>query len=133
MNDEHSRSYRHMQIRSHRTVSLVIVIATTLISYRPLAAQRATATVSGTATDPSGSAIPEAAVRATNQDTGVNQATTTDSQGRYRLAEMPIGRYSLQASKEGFQTLVQKDIVLNVGEERVADFALPVGQATQTV
>ena len=122
-----------MQLRSQRSIVLAFVLATGLISSVRLAAQRATATVSGTTTDPSGSAIPGAAVTATNEDTGVTQAATTDSQGRYRIAQMPVGRYSVQASKEGFQTLVQKGIVLTVGDERVADFALAIGQASQTV
>jgi hypothetical protein len=122
-----------MQVRSPLSVVFAFVLATGLISSVPLSAQRATATVSGTTTDPSGSVIPGTTVTATNEDTGVTQAATTDSQGRYRIAEMPVGRYSVQASKDGFQTLVQKGIVLTVGDERVADFALPVGQATQTV
>lgn len=127
-----------MQIPSPRRIVFTLILsafilATGLISSLPVDAQRASATLSGAATDPSGSAIPGAVVRATNVDTGVSQSATTDSQGRYRIAELPVGRYSVQGSKEGFQTLVQDGIELTVGEERVADFALPVGQASQTV
>jgi len=122
-----------MQVRSRLAIVSAFCLAAGLVSSERLAAQRATATVSGTATDPSGSVIPGAVVTAKNEDTDVTQAATTDSQGRYRIAEIQVGRYSIQASKDGFQTLVQNDIVLAVGDERVADFALPVGQATQTV
>jgi Carboxypeptidase regulatory-like domain/TonB dependent receptor len=99
----------------------------------PLAAQRATATISGTLTDPSGSAVPDASVRATNIATGVTQATTSDSQGRYRVAELAVGAYRVQVEKPGFQTVVHTGIELTVGGESVADFSLPVGQATQTI
>ena len=99
----------------------------------PLRAQRATASIAGTLTDPSGSAIPDAAVRATNVATGSNQATKSDSEGRYRIAELPVGEYQVQVTKEGFQSVVHSGILLSVGGESVVDFSLPVGQATQTV
>jgi hypothetical protein len=114
-------------------VALGFCLAAGLLVCLPAGAQRATATISGLATDPSGSIVPAAAVRATNDGTGVSQQTTTDSQGRYRIAELPVGEYRVQIAKEGFQTLVHTGIVLAVGDERLVDFALTVGQATQTV
>jgi Carboxypeptidase regulatory-like domain/TonB dependent receptor len=99
----------------------------------PLRAQRATASVSGTLTDPSGSVIPDATVQAAHVATGARQATKSDSQGRYRIAELPVGEYQVQVAKEGFQSAVHSGIVLTVGAETVVDFALPVGQATQTI
>jgi outer membrane receptor protein involved in Fe transport len=104
-----------------------------LVVAAPLGAQRATATISGTLTDPSGSVLPGAAIRATNAATGVTQATTSDSQGRYRIAELPVGMYRLQVEKPGFQTVVHTAVEVTVGTESVLDFSLPVGQATQTI
>src|SRR6266566_4919749 len=57
----------------------------------PLAAQRTTATISGSLTDPSGAAVPDATVRATNTGTGVSQTARSDSQGRYQIAELQVG------------------------------------------
>jgi len=108
-------------------LSLILLIAA------PLGAQRAAATISGTLKDPSGSVVPDAAVRATNAGTGAVQATTSDSQGRYRIAELPVGIYRVQVEKPGFQTVVHTGVELTVGSESVVDFSLPVGQATQTI
>jgi hypothetical protein len=95
--------------------------------------QAATATITGTVTDSSGAAIPEAAVSAKNTATGVVRATTSDGQGRYSLFDLAIGNYDVQATKMGFQTVVRRGVNLTVGSEPVADFQLPVGQAEQTV
>ncbi len=92
-----------------------------------------TATVSGTATDVSGGALAGAKIEATNVGTSVVQTTATDPQGRYRISDLPVGAYTLQASLSGFQTVVHSGITLTVGATVLIDFSLPVGQITQTV
>jgi hypothetical protein len=99
----------------------------------PLWAQAETATISGTATDASGGSIAGAKVEATNVATNAVQSTVTDSAGRYRLADLPVGTYNVQASNPGFKTLVHSGVVLSVGGSVVVDFSLPVGQISQTV
>ena len=99
----------------------------------PLSAQLAAGTILGTVTDTSGAVIPGTTVRATNVGTGTTQSTTSDAQGRYRIPDLAIGGYEVQTEKTGFQTVVHKGITLTVGGESVVDFALAVGQMTQTV
>ncbi len=41
-------------------------------------------------------------VRVTNLETGNSRATQTDSSGRYRIAFLPLGLYSIEAIKDGF-------------------------------
>lgn len=94
---------------------------------------QATGTIVGTVTDMSGAAVPGASVQVKNSGTGVIQNTTADAQGRYRVPELIIGTYELQASKTGFSTVNRPGVTLTVGAEPVVDFALPVGQQTQTV
>lgn len=98
-----------------------------------LAAQGATATILGTVTDASGAAVPEAGVEARNTGTGVAQSVVADGQGRFRVPDLPVGDYEVQASKAGFSTVVHRGITLTVGGQTVVDFALPVGQQQQTV
>ena len=68
-----------------------------------------------------------------NVGTGIIRSTTSNGQGRYRVPELLVGDYEVQASQAGFQTVVRKGITLTVGSEAVIDFSLPVGQAQQTV
>jgi Carboxypeptidase regulatory-like domain len=96
-------------------------------------AQTQTATISGTATDPSGGVLAGAKVEAKNLGTNSTQSTVTDANGRYTIPDLPIGNYTIQATATGFQTVVHSGITLTVGASPVIDFTLPVGNVTQTV
>ena len=97
-------------------------------------AQGATsATVLGTVTDSAGAVVPNASVQVKNVATGQAQQVTTDGQGRYTVADLPVGNYEAQASAQGFQTTVRRGITLTVGAQAVVDFSLSVGQAQQTI
>ena len=54
-----------------------------------------TAEVLGTVRDPSGGAMPKAAVTLTNSDTGIQAKTTTDENGNYDFFNVKVGRYNL--------------------------------------
>ena len=95
--------------------------------------QAETATINGTITDPSGGAVAGAKVEATHVGTRVVSSTLSDSAGRYTIPALPVGTYDVQASSAGFKVVVRSGIVLAVGGTIVVDFALPVGQITQTV
>jgi hypothetical protein len=94
---------------------------------------QATATISGTVTDASGAAIPDAAIQAKNSGTGLTQTATTDAGGRYTIPQLGIGQYDIQASKAGFSTVDRKGVTLTVGAQPIVDFQLAVGQQQQTV
>ena len=92
-----------------------------------------TASISGTVTDPSGAVIAGATVTATNLDTAVVTTLTTNSQGFYSFRELPLGRYSVTVTQNGFKSYVQTSIVLDVNSALVIDVTLQVGQATEKV
>lgn len=94
---------------------------------------QATATIVGTVTDATGAVIADSSVQVRNVGTGIAQGTTSDAQGRYRVPDLLIGEYEVQATKAGFQTVVHRGVTLTVGSQPVVDFQLPVGQAQQTV
>ena len=115
-----------------RTAGILLVLG--IVSLGKLNAQGSTsATVLGTVTDSSGAVIPNAAVQVKNVETGRAQQAPADAQGRYTIADLPVGNYEAQASAQGFQTLVRRGITLTVGAQTVVDFSLPVGQSQQTV
>ena len=77
--------------------------------------------------------MPDAAVQLKNTGTGASRTVNTDAQGRYRASDLQVGGYDVSASKSGFSTVAHNGITLNVGAEVNVDFAMPVGQQTQTV
>ena len=123
-----TKAYQHALARLLSMTLLAI-----LLSAGSTKGQAETATISGTATDASGAALVGAKVEARNIGTNITQATQSDAQGRYRIANLPVGEYEVRASMSGFQTMVHTGITLTVGASLVVDVSLTVGQVTQTV
>ncbi len=98
-----------------------------------VAAQATTATILGTVNDSSGAPVPGATVTATNTGTRIASTTVSDARGRYVVPSIAIGQYEVKAELQGFQTVVRKGVDVTVGSEVVVDFALTVGQLTETV
>jgi hypothetical protein len=64
-------------------------------------------TIEGTVIDPSGAAIAKAAVTIRNPVTGYNQSTTTASDGKFRLTNIPPNPYHLEVTAPGFSPFTQ--------------------------
>ena len=95
--------------------------------------QASTGQITGTVRDATGLAVPGAEVKATQTATGVARTVTTGAQGDYTLANLPIGPYQLEVSKEGFNKFVQTGIILNVDSNPNVDVALKVGNVSEQV
>jgi hypothetical protein len=89
--------------------------------------------VLGTVTDAAGAVVPNASIQVKNTGTGQVQQAPTDGQGRYAIAELPVGNYDATATANGFQTTIRRNITLTVGAQAVVDFQLSIGQSQQTI
>jgi hypothetical protein len=98
-----------------------------------LHAQISTATVSGTVTDNAGARLPATKIVVTNTETGLSTTSATNSDGAYAIASLPIGKYQIEAQREGFKTSIRGPFVLTVGQEATVHFVLAVGQVTESV
>ena len=96
-------------------------------------AQQATANVNGVVKDTSGAAIANAQIELTNVSTGVVRKTTTSSDGIYDFPSVVPGSYSMQASANGFSSVSQPPVTLEVGQTATFDFQLKVGSTSSTV
>ena len=94
---------------------------------------QATAQIHGTVQDSSGSAVPGAAVKATQTETGISRAVTSGADGGYVLTNLPVGPYQLEVTKEGFTKTVQSGIVLQVNSDPAVDPILKVGSVSEQV
>src|SRR5262252_3271806 len=74
-------------------------------------AQEVRATLTGTITDSSGSAAPNAQVRLTNHETGTTLTAASNELGQYRLLFINAGSYRLTVEAPGFRTSVRDDVV----------------------
>ncbi len=97
-------------------------------------AQDTTGKIVGIVKDPSGAAIPRVNLTATNVGTNISWQTTADDRGLYQFLQLPIGRYKVQATAAGFQTLtVEPTSDLEINQTMRVDMTMQVGQQTQTV
>src|SRR5205807_4146177 len=69
----------------------------------------------GTVTDPSGAAVPNAKVTITNQATNLSVSTTTNQTGAYTAKELPVGTYTIKIEAPGFKTFSDVGVALNAG------------------
>src|SRR5262245_34768899 len=104
-----------------------------LCSAVPSLAQVDTGSISGVVSDESSAAISGASVTLTNEGTSAELTTTTGIDGGYKFTPVRIGSYKVTATFQGFQTVVQHGIVVNVGENVVSNFTLSPGAVTDTV
>src|ERR1043165_8423375 len=100
------------------SLMLVLVLAT-----GSMFAQVNTASLTGLITDPSGAAIADAKVTATNTATNLQQSATTSSAGYYTFATLPLGEYRVSIEKQGFR-VTASTIKLEVGARARLDLAL---------
>ena len=96
-------------------------------------AQQTTGTITGRVLDQQGAAVPGATVTAKSATTGFTRTETSDSEGVYRLAALPVGLYEVNAELQGFATVSKKDIEVNVSQVQAIDFALKVASVAETV
>ena len=91
-------------------------------------AQNTTAgAISGTITDPSGAAVPNASVMVTNQGTHVVTRANSTHKGYYTVENLPDGDYTINVSAPGFSSLVIANLHLDPGQRRGQDVSLKVG------
>jgi hypothetical protein len=116
-----------------KAVLFTWVFALCLVMSLSLRAQVAGGTLSGTITDPSGAAVPDAQVVVKNSATGVTRTLTTNSDGIYSAPNLLPGAYEVAVSATGFNTEVKSGITINVGAQPVFNLVLQVGTVANRV
>jgi Carboxypeptidase regulatory-like domain/TonB dependent receptor len=113
------------------------VIATSVVilflAVAPLRAQVDTGAILGTVTDASGAEIRGATVTLTNEGTNATLSSTTGSDGGFKFTPVTIGNYTVSVNFQGFTTMTERHITVNVGAEVVTNFTLKPGAVTETV
>ena len=96
-------------------------------------AQTVTGSVRGVITDPAGAIIPDAAVTATSLATGVTFSTRSNKDGLYSIRYLPIGRYTIQVTANGFSKQVTSPFDLEIDQEATIDVAMRIQGSTASV
>src|SRR5690242_16240738 len=112
-----------------------IFAATVAFIFNPgwLHAQTFRGAIQGTVYDSSGSAIPNAEVTATGEQTRLARQVITDAYGNYQFAELPVGSYRVTAARSGFQKQVVTAIEVKVAASPRVDLTLTPGVSTEVI
>jgi hypothetical protein len=93
-------------------------------SRRQMPPQMGNGIVLGRVQDPDGIAMPGATV--TLQGEGRMRKTTSDANGRYSMADVPEGKYTIEMELLGFRSFAPTDIVVTGGSKTIVDGVLRV-------
>jgi hypothetical protein len=117
----------------HFFVLFLIAFLSVIVTTKSQAQSITSGDITGTVTDPSGAVVPNAKVIVTNVSTNASQSTATTQQGNYRFAFLPQGRYNVNVTATGFQSLQLRGVLVTAGQPATADIKLQLSTASQTV
>jgi Carboxypeptidase regulatory-like domain len=118
-----------MQFCWNKFVTAVLLM---LASFLPMMAQTNTTSLTGEIQDATGATINGGVVTLTNPETGLTQATDSNSTGQFSFNQIPPGKYTVKVSAPGFAEQVQKVELLVATPARMV-FKLSVGGANEVV
>lgn len=110
-------------------LGLCLFLSATLLAAQTIS----TSQIRGVVQDSSGAAVVAANVKLTQTATGAVRNVTSAADGAYAFADLQVGTYDLEVTKEGFSKYVQKGIVIQVGVNPTINVTMAVGAVTSEV
>jgi hypothetical protein len=113
-----------------RSVMSVLMVISLLV---PAASAQAGGSISGTIKDSTGGVIPGATVTLMNTALGTPFTVTSDGQGGYAFPNVPVGRYDLLITLDGFKPLKRTGLAIDINSRLQVDAVLELGEQSETV
>ena len=107
------------------------LLAIALTGTLPLFAQNAE--LSGRITDPHNLAIPQATVTVQSAGSAATRTVSSNQQGEYSVPALLPGPYNMTVEANGFKTIHQNGVVVEVDQRARLDFALTIGSNTESI
>ncbi len=108
----------------------LLVLAFCAISF---AQSTTTGAIGGVVTNPNKEVVPGAAVAVKNLETNKEETATTDDTGRFKVANLQPGRYSVTVNSAGFSPMTSENVIVEIGRETPLEISLSVGPVTGSV
>lgn len=89
--------------------------------------------ITGTVTDPTGAAVPQADIVVTNEATGVVRNVKSNADGNFTVLNIPVGVYTVTTTASGFKKSVLAGVNVDIGGKPDVPVQLAIGQATESV
>jgi Carboxypeptidase regulatory-like domain/TonB dependent receptor len=111
----------------------LLLVSIVLLQPSAMQAQQTLGGITGTVIDPSGSAVPGAEVKATSEDTKLERTAQSNAQGSYAFNDLPIGKYTVTFTKDGFSTERYPGILVQADRTVQLQAQLKVGTVADSV
>jgi hypothetical protein len=121
---------KNFTMKSHR---LLLRIVGLVLTFCAAAWAQDTASITGTITDASGAAVPNAQVAVRNVEHGIHRTTTSNGSGDFLFPSLPIGSYDFTVTVEGFKKYEAKGVVLVIAQKARVNVTLEVGTISTEV
>jgi hypothetical protein len=118
---------------SFSPVLLLIAAILPFSSAIPSVAQVDRSGLTGTVTDAAGKLLPQTTITALENATQLERQGVSDAAGRYDIAELPVGKYTVTFEHAGFKAFTFVDVEQVVGRTRTLDATLQVSGDLQRV
>src|SRR5829696_3276119 len=92
----------------------LLVLALCVVAF---AQSTITGAIGGVVTNPNKEVVPGASVAVENLETNKEETATTDDTGRFKVANLQPGRYSVTINSAGFSPMVSENVIVEVGRE----------------
>lgn len=89
--------------------------------------------IRGVVKDAQGAVLPGATITAASPTVAGIRTTVSDSQGDYRLIDLPPGEYTLTGELQGFSKVSRTGVVVRAGLNLSVDLTLQVGNLAETI
>jgi hypothetical protein len=89
--------------------------------------------VTGHVSDPTGAAVPGAAISLTNLATNATRTTLSTEAGDYTFPSVPPGIYDVRVERTSFKAANSNHVEVQVDQTMRLDFTLQVGQITESI
>ena len=112
---------------------LWVWILISLVAPFEMMAQIDRAEIGGTVTDRTGAVIADARVVVTQEGTNATRTVTTNGRGEFIATSLPVGRFTVVISRDGFTDLRIADIDLHAGDVRTLNESMQNSSVQQVV
>jgi len=99
----------------------------------PAQAQQTLGSINGTVTDVSGGVLGKVNVKVHSAATNLEQSAVTKDDGSFLMVGLPIGKYSVIFSRDGFKVEIHSEILVQGGVTTTVNGSLQPGEVTTQV
>src|SRR5437773_773303 len=123
-----------MRFRTERLITALLLLCVSFLATKASAQTTTTGTIEGIAIDRNGAVVAAVTVTVTSPNLIWTQSATTDNEGRYRILNLPPGRYVVTAEEAvGFARFIKADVDVSLSKTTSVVIQLEPAGMTATV